>query len=91
MRVPRSLPTKEPGFGGNCRSIQFPVLKHVFEIYFALFFILFLGNIQDIRVPVAGTSASVFEVKESDKKKKGGKNVNWNLQVNFQEAEWPSG
>lgn len=39
------------------------------------------GNIQDIRVPVAGTSASDFEVKESDKKKKGGKNINWNLQL----------
>ena len=52
---------------------------------------LFVGNIQDIRVPVAGTSASDFEVKESDKKKKGGKNINWNLQVNSQEAEWPSG
>ena len=52
---------------------------------------LFVGNIQDIRVPVAGTSASDFEVKESDKKKKGGKNINWNLQVNAQEAEWPSG
>ena len=61
-------------------------LKHSCHLSF-----LFLGNIQDIRVPVAGTSASDFEVKESDKKKKGGKNINWNLQVNSQEAEWPSG
>ena len=61
-------------------------LKHSCHLSF-----LFLGNIQDIRVPVAGTSASDFEVKESDKKKKGGKNINWNLQVNSRGAEWPSG
>ena len=42
-------------------------------------------------MPVAGTSASDFEVKESDKKKKCGKNINWNLQVNSRGAEWPSG
>ena len=40
------------------------------------------GNIHDIRVPVPGTSASDFEVKDTGKKKKGdNENVNWNLQV----------
>jgi len=40
------------------------------------------GNIHDIRVPVPGTSASDFEVKETDKKQKSeDKNVNWNLQL----------
>ena len=40
------------------------------------------GNIHDIRVPVPGTSASDFEVKETGKKQKSeDKNVNWNLQV----------
>lgn len=40
------------------------------------------GNIHDVRVPVPGTSASDFEVKETGRKKKGDdKNVNWNLQV----------
>ena len=42
------------------------------------------GNIHDIRVPVPGTSASEFEVKDTRKKKKGeDKNINWNLQVWF--------
>ncbi|KAJ7334369.1 hypothetical protein OS493_014680 [Desmophyllum pertusum] len=41
------------------------------------------GNIHDIsRVPVPGTSASDFEVKEIGKKKKGDdKNINWNIQL----------
>ncbi|XP_078366320.1 zinc finger CCCH-type with G patch domain-containing protein-like [Oculina patagonica] len=40
------------------------------------------GNIHDIRVPVPGTSATDFELKETGKKKKGeDKNVNWNLQL----------
>ena len=40
------------------------------------------GNIHDITVPVPGTSAGAFEVKETGKKTKGDdKNINWNLQV----------
>lgn len=42
----------------------------------------FAGNIHDIRVPVPGTSAGEFEVRETGKRKKGeDKNINWNLQV----------
>lgn len=43
---------------------------------------VFPGNIHDIRVPLPGTSATDFQVKETGKKKKGDdKNINWNLQV----------
>ena len=43
---------------------------------------LFPGNIHDIRVPLPGTSATDFQVKETGRKKKGDdKNINWNLQV----------
>jgi len=47
------------------------------------FFFIFPGNIHDIRVPLPGTSATDFQVKDTGRKKKGDhdKNINWNLQV----------
>jgi len=48
------------------------------------FCFIFPGNIHDIRLPLPGTNATDFQVKETGRKKKGNhhdKNINWNLQV----------
>lgn len=68
--------------GGGCNGfhLQWEYFKEYFLKTCSSF--LFPGNIHDIRVPLPGTSATDFQVKETGRKKKGDdKNINWNLQV----------